>query len=505
MVLAGKEKYLLAANRLEKKMYCLGVDFGGGSSKATLIDEKGKVIATASTEYSTFYGEGGKAEQNPMDWYEAACRNIRTVLKGINAEEVKCLCFDAATHTAVLMGEDGKPVCNSVYWTDTRSIKEKKFLEENYGKKLFETCKHNVDTIWTLPEILFVKNAYPEVYKKVKKVTFAKDFVRGLFTGDFVTDYIEAQGSMLFDFDLHEWDDELLSLVGLTKANMPKIVKPLEEVGQVRDEVAKSVGLSPNTKVICGATDTVMEVFASGGVRKGEMTLKLATAGRICIVSDDYFPDKNIINYSHLKDGYYYPGSATKACASSLRWFRDTFGGSFEEFSEMAKDIPVGSEGLIFHPYLMGELTPHANPTLRGSFVGVGALHTKAHFARAVMEGVALSLLDCITYLKEKGVSIGDKAYVLGGGAKSEVWRQIVADALNLTLVQTENNDSSFGSAMCAGIHAGFFKNFDNAIEVCQKITGRTHPNRENTEKYQKLFKKYKKISAFLVELSNEN
>ena len=485
-------------------MYVLGVDFGGGASKATLLDERGRVVATATAEYPTHYGEGGKAEQNPMDWYEAAAKNIRTVLQGVNAEEVKCLCFDAATHTAVLMDENGDPVCDAVYWTDTRSVGEKQYLAKNYGEEIFEKCKHNVDTIWSLPEILFVKNTFPEVFAKVKKVTFAKDFVRGKFTGDFVTDFIEAQGSMLFDFDKKEWDEHLLSLVCLTKESMPKIVNPLEQVGQVCDEAAKATGLKAGTPVICGATDTVMEVFAAGGVKQGDMTLKLATAGRICVVSDGYYPDKNIINYSHLKDGMYYPGSATKSCAASLRWFRDTFGGSFEEFSEMAENVPVGSDGLVFHPYLMGELTPHANPMIRGSFIGVSAGHTKAHFARAVMEGVAMSLLDCITYLKEKGVKIGDRAYIIGGGAKSKVWRQIVADALNLTLVQTENNDSSFGSAMCAGISAGFFSDFDGASKACQKVIGETKPISENTAKYEKIFKKYKKISQFLTELSDE-
>ena len=200
-------------------MYVLGVDFGGGASKATLLDESGKVVATTTAEYPTHYGEGGKAEQNPMDWYNAAAKNIRSVLKGINAEEIKCLCFDAATHTAVLMDENGTPVCDSVYWTDTRSIGEKAYLQERFGAKIFQKCKHKVDTIWSLPEILYVKNNFPEVYAKVKKVTFAKDFVRGKFTGDFVTDYIEAQGSMLFDFDKKEWDKKLLSLVGLTKKN----------------------------------------------------------------------------------------------------------------------------------------------------------------------------------------------------------------------------------------------------------------------------------------------
>ena len=254
----------------------------------------------------------------------------------------------------------------------------------------------------------------------------------------------------------------------------------------------------------CGATDTVMEVFAAGGTQKGDMTLKLATAGRICVVSDSYYPDKNVINYSHLKEDLYYPGSATKSCAASLRWFRDTFGGSFEEFSAAAEEIPVGSDGLIFHPYLMGELTPHANPMLRGSFIGISAGHTKAHFARAVMEGVAMSLLDCITYLQEKGVRMGNSAYIIGGGAKSKVWRQIVADALNLTLVQTENNDSSFGSAMCAGILAGFFTDFDGASKACQKVVGETKPIPENTAKYAKMFQKYKKISGFLTQLSDE-
>ena len=485
-------------------MYALGVDFGGGASKATLIDECGKVIATATSEYQTYYGADGKAEQNPLDWYKAACENIRAVLTSVDARLIKCVCFDAATHTAVLMDDVYKPVCNSVYWTDTRCVKEKQYLQENFGEEIFSKCKHNVDTIWSLPEIMFVKNNNPEVFSKVKKITFAKDFVRGMFTGDFVTDYIEAEGSMLFDFDKNIWDDKLLSLIGLTSLNMPKIVNPLDVVGFVAECASKDSGLVIGTPVICGSTDTVMEVFAAGATKKGDMTLKLATAGRICVVSDKYYPDKNVVNYSHLKGGLYYPGSATKSCAASLRWFRDTFGGSFEEFSRLSEQVALGCDGLVFHPYLMGELTPHANPALRGSFIGVSASHKKEHFARAIMEGVAMSLLDCLTYIKGKGVDVGDTAYVIGGGAKSDVWRQIVSDCLNLTLITTERNDSSFGSAMCAGVVSGFFKDLDQASKICRKITGKTEPNKENAEKYRKIFKKYKKISNFLVELSHE-
>lgn len=485
-------------------MYVLGVDFGGGSSKATLMNEHGLVVKTATTEYPTDFGEGGRAEQNPMDWFFAAVKNVKEILVGINAEEIACLCFDAATHTAVLLGEDGKPLCPSVYWTDTRCVEEKAYLLNNYGEKIFKKCKHYVDTIWTLPQLLYLKRNRPKEYEKAVRITFAKDFVRGLFTGDFVTDYVEAEGSMAFDFDKRCWDEELLSIVGLDKNKLPKIVSPLDEVGAVRREVCELTGLFEKTKVICGCTDTAMEVVAAGAVNKGDTTIKLATAGRICVVSDGYCPDKNIVNYSHLIDGLYYPGSGTKSCASSLRWFRDNFGGDFAEFSELAKGVDVGSDGLIFHPYLMGELTPYANPKLSGGFTGLSAGHTKVHFVRSVMEGVAMSLLDCKNYLLERGLTISDKAFVIGGGAKSEVWRQIVSDCLNVTLISTKDNDSSFGACMCAGVTAGFFKDLIDASKKCTKIIGVTEPILSNVEKYQKTYKKYKKISAFLVELSNE-
>lgn len=485
-------------------MYVLGVDFGGGASKATLLEETGKVVATATSEYKTItVGENGR-EQNPEDWYNATKENIRAVIKKskINGKEIAALCFDAATHTAVLTDENGKPVMNSVYWTDTRSVKEKKYLEENYGKEIFRKFKHNADTIWTLPQLMWVKENKPEEWKRVKRITFAKDYVRGKFTGDFVTDYIEAEGSMLFDYDTMRWDEKFLSLIGITEENLPKIVTPLTVTGKVKKEIAEEFGFDENVKVICGATDTAMEVFAAGAIKKGQTTLKLATAGRICVVNDKLAPDKNVINYSHVIKGLYYPGTATKSCAASLRWFRDAFGGDYTEYDEEAKKIPVGSDGLIFHPYLSGELTPYANPMLKGSFVGITGAHTKGHFARAVMEGVAMSMKDCKEYLDGLGVKI-ENAFIIGGGAKSDVWSGMIADALQIKLVKTENNDSSFGSAMLAGIAAGFFKDPEEAIEKCSVKTGEILPDKERGEEYAKLFIRYKKIQKALEEIYN--
>ena len=482
-------------------MYYLGIDFGGGSSKATLINEKGEVIATSSSEYPTTYKENGLATQKPIDWFNAAITNIKSILKtGINPEEIECLSFSAATHTAVLLDENEEVLCDSIYWTDTRSVKEKEYLLKNYKDYIFDKCKHLPDTIWTLPELMFLYNNEIKTYKRVKHVLFAKDYVRHMFSPALVTDYIEVEGSMLFDFDKNVWDKELLRLAHLDLSVMPRVIRPLDFVGNISEKAAKLSGLSTKTKVICGSTDTAMEVLASGGVKKGDMTLKLATAGRICLITDKPYPDKNIINYSHLSKGLYYPGSGTKSCAASLRWFRDSFGGSYKELDELAKDVPLGSDGLIFLPYLMGELTPYGNPSIKGSYFGISSLHNKKHFVRALLEGVAFSLFDCYSYLKGAGLPVSNEAFVLGGGSKSPLWRGIVSDVLGIKLYVTENNDSSFGDCLCAMTACGVFDSLESAIKNTQKVIDVVHPNMENHQKYLEIFRKYKKLADFTVE-----
>ena len=486
--------------------YLLGIDFGGGSSKATLINENGEICATNTCEYPTQYPKPGYAEQNPEDWVRATCENITGVLEKskVNPDEICCISLDAATHTAVIMDEDFNVIRPAIYWTDTRSVSEVNYLKENYQDIIDKQVLHKVDTIWSLPELMWIKNNEPENWAKVKKILFAKDYVRHCLTGDYVTDYIEAEGSMMFDINKMEWSNELCGVLGLDVNMMPKIVKPTDVVGKITKSASKLTGLCEGTPVICGTTDTVMEVFASGAVSKGQMTLKLATAGRICVVTDKPYPDINLINYSHIVDGLFYPGTATKSCAASYRWFRDTFGEDYMELDEKAKNIPIGSEGLVFHPYLNGELTPYANPALCADFVGVRASHTKAHFTRAVLEGVAMSMLDCITTLNSMDIPHNDSAVIIGGGGKSPLWRQIIADALGIKLVEMKYADSSFGSAMLAGIAVGIFASAKDAVSVCNEVISETLPNEENTKKYAELFKKYKTIQKALEPIYNE-
>ncbi|MGN1092088.1 MAG: xylulokinase [Monoglobaceae bacterium] len=486
--------------------YVLGIDFGGGASKATLLSQDGKITAVNTVEYETLYPKNGWTEQNPMDWYNATKENIKAVLNesGVNPTDITAVSLDAATHTAVIMDEDFNVLRPSIYWTDIRSMEEVKLLKENYNDKILKECLHNPDTIWTLPQLMWIKNNEPEIWSKVKKVMFAKDFVRHQLTGDYVTDNIEAEGSMFFDYGKQCWSESLCKILELDTDMLPKIVSPGDVAGKVTAEAAKDTGLAEGTMVLCGTTDTVMEVFAAGAVKEGQMTIKLATAGRICVVTDRAYPDKNLINYSHVLDGLWYPGTATKSCAASYRWFRDTFGGEYAELDRGAESVAPGSDGLIFNPYLNGELTPYADPKLCASFIGVRSGHTKAHFTRAVLEGVSMSILDCKNALENIGIPHEDTAVIIGGGGKSPLWRQITSDILGFTLVVKKYADSSFGSAMFAGVKAGFWSSPEEAVNTCNEDVSITKPDMERHVQYAKLFKKYKKVHDVLAEVYHE-
>ena len=483
--------------------YLLGIDFGGGASKATLLSEEGKIVATNTVEYPTLYPQSGWTEQDPDDWYRATKENIAAVLQksGVDPKEILALSLDAATHTAVLMDEDFRVLMPSIYWTDIRSVKEASELRESYAELIRNQAYHTPDTIWTLPQLMWVKNNRPDVWARTKRILFAKDYVRHKLTGDYVTDYIEAEGSMLFDFDKQCWSEELCSLIGFDPKELPRIVSPTDLVGYVTPEAAADTGLSISTAVLCGTTDTVMEVFAAGAVEEGQMTLKLATAGRICIITDRAYKSRHLVTYSHVLPSLWYPGTATKSCAASYRWYRDTFGGDYGELDEGAANVAPGADGLIFSPYLNGELTPYADPLLCASFIGVRAGHTKAHFTRAVLEGVAMSLLDCKNALESLSIPHEDAAVVIGGGSKSPLWRQIVADVLGIELIKKNNSDSSLGSAMMAGVSAGLFSSYGDAIKKCTKEEGRTLPNEENRKIYERLYEKYKAVHDALEDV----
>ena len=486
--------------------YLLGIDFGGGSTKATLLGEDGVIFCENAVEYPTLYPTPGACEQDPNHWIEALCQTTKTLLSksGIDPAAIAAIAIDSATHTSVVCDEEFRPLRHAIHWTDSRSRAEATALREEYGEEIFQKTFHKPDTIWTLPQLLWLSHAEPDCFARIRHIFFEKDYIRYFLTGVFCTDTIEAEGSMLFDCNTRTWDEHLCALAKITPALLPPLRKPTDVIGAVTPEASLATGLLAGTPVICGTTDTVMEVFASGAIRPGDITVKLATAGRICVITDRPCPDRHMINYSHIVDGLWYPGTATKSAAASYRWYRDTFGGDYRELDEGAAQIPVGCEGMFFHPYLNGELTPYADPMLSGSFTGIRATHTKAHFTRAVLEGVALSLLDCKTYLDTLGIPYGSTATLIGGGSKGTLWSQIAADVLGMTFTITESSDSSLGSAMLAGIATGIFADAADAVKKCIKPRRVVTPNAENTKAYAALFQTYKRIHDALAPIYSE-
>ena len=483
--------------------YLLGIDFGGGASKATLLSEDGVIVAESTAEYPTLYPENGACEQAPTDWWKALCENVSELLNSgyISATDIACVALDSATHTAVLCDEAFHPLRPAIHWTDSRSRKMANYLKKEYGELIFEAAYHRPDTIWTLPQLMLVRETEPDVFASIRRIFFEKDYLRYRLTDVWCTDCIEAQGSMLFDCRTMQWSEELCALAGVSTDWLPPLKNSTDIIGEVTSAAAAETGLAVGTPVICGTTDTCMEVFASGAVTLGDVTVKLATAGRICVITDRPYPNQNLVNYSHIADGLWYPGTATKSCAASYRWYRDTFGGDYRTLDAGAAAVPIGCDGMIFHPYLNGELTPYADPMLCGSFTGIRATHTRAHFTRAVLEGVCYSLLDSKRALDQIGIAYGNKATVIGGGAKGELWRQMTADVLGMTLKSTESSDSSFGSAMLAGIAIGVFHDPSDAVARCVREVGITEPNAVRTAQYAEIFEEYKRIHDALAPL----
>ena len=481
--------------------YVLGVDIGSGSVKLTLLGRDGVIAATAGCEYPTHYPHVGWCEQDPEDWCRAFKKAFADILRqsGIRAEQIKALSYDAATHTAVLLDEHKKVLRPAILWTDQRSKAEVQELKNTCQNTIMEQVMNAPTTVWTLPQLMWLCKHEPEVWGKIRYILFAKDYLRYRMTGTMETDTIDAAGSMFYDAKRQCWSEELCRLGGIRKEWLPKLCGPTDLAGFVSGDRAAEFGLAEGTRALVGSTDTVMEVFAAGNVEPGHATVKLATAGRICVVTDRPLDSPFIFNYRHVVPGLWYPGTATASCAASYRWYRDTIGReSFTELNVPAGDIAPGSDGLMFHPYLNGELTPYNDPDLKGSYTGISSIHTTAHFTRATLEGVAMSLKDCLNTLRDLGVEM-QRVRIIGGGARGMLWRQIVADVLGMQLEKVKVDDSSFGTAMLAAVGIGWFESFAEAAKTCVRIDSVSNPNPENQALYARLFRRYKAVHDALA------
>ena len=502
----------------------LGIDYGTGGCKVTALFEDGSFAGEASVEYPTHHDHPGWSEQDPQDWWTSLCAALRKLAgKGLDLSQVAACALDGSTHNAVLLGTSGsaaldavladrsfRPVRRTIMWTDQRSTAECEALKAGWQEKIFSTCCQMPAPTWTLPQMMWLRANEPETLAKVEHVLFVKDYVRYLLTGEAATDNIEAQGTLFFDIRNGVWDEDLVDLSGLRTEQLPRIIAPTDVAGRVTPQAAAATGLPEGVPVVCGSSDSAVEDYGAGAVEPGDLIIKLATAGNVNSMTAAPHPHPKTLTYSHIVPGMWYSVSATNAAALCMRWLRDAFflpptektlspeGNVYGVIDAEASASPIGANGVMFHPYLQGERCPYWDANLRASFTGVSISSMRGDFARAVMEGVAFSLRDCYRTLEEMKLPV-KRIFLIGGGARSRIWSEIVANVFGCTVSVPTPGDASFGACLLAGVGIGLFADVKDAVAKCLKLDRTISPDPSAAAKYERLFASYRAIHDALA------
>ena len=508
----------------------LGIDYGTGGCKVTALCEDGSFAGEASTEFQTYHDHPGWSEQEPSDWWNALSESLKKLAaKGVDLKSIAACALDGSTHNAVLLDAEYRPVRRTIMWTDQRATAECEALKAGWGEKIFSTCYQMPAPTWTLPQMMWLKANEPDSFERTSNVLFVKDYVRYLLTGEAATDRIEAQGTLMWAMPGTNgaagtngtWDAELVALSGLKMSAMPKIIEPTDVAGRVTAEAAAFTGLPEGLPVVCGSSDSAVEDYGAGAVEPGDLILKLATAGNVNSMTAAAHPHPKTLTYSPIVPGMWYSVSATNAAALCMRWLRDTFyagwgtadakamavesgngehgtGNLYSLIDEEAAKSSIGANGVFFHPYLQGERCPYWDSNLRASFTGVSISSTRSDFARALMEGVAFSLRDCYRTLEEMKLPV-KRIFLIGGGARSPLWSEIVANVFNRPVLVPQPGDASFGACLLAGTGIGVFPDVKSAVAKCLRIDRTVEPDPAAAVKYDHLFTCYRRIHDALA------
>lgn len=485
-------------------MKFLGIDIGTSGSRAVVIDENGKIITSANAQHEDFASpQIGWAEQNPDDWWRACKEVIARVLQTVKAGEIGGISFSGQMHGSVFLDESDKVIRPALLWCDQRTEKQCQEITEKIGKeRLIELVCNPAVTGFTFPKLLWLRENEPENWAKVKTVLLPKDYIRLKLSGDKASDVADSSGTLLFDVQNRKWSNEMLSVFEIDKKILPKVYESIEITGTVSESTANETGLKAGTPIIAGAGDNAAGAIGMGIVGVGKVSATIGTSGVIFAVSDAPRLDLQgrIHTLCHAIPNRWHNTGVTLAAGLSFKWFRENFGDgkSYDELVNEAAKIPSGSDGLIWLPYLMGERTPHLDPNARAAFVGITASHTKPHFTRAVLEGVAFSLRDSLEIFQKIGVEISS-IRLGGGGAKSPLWRQIQADVYQKPVEIIEADEgAAFGAALLAGVGAGAWKTVDEACEATIRVVETVEPNKDSFESLDKNYRVYQKLYSAL-------
>jgi xylulokinase len=495
--------------------FLLGLDVGTTSTRTIIIDENGNLIASSTSDYELITPKPGWAEQIPDDWWTASIKTIRDVIKKSNIppEDIVCIGLSGQMHGSVFLDSDGNVIRPAILWCDQRTFEQCETIYKIFGYDGFVKLSYNRALPgFTAPKILWLRENEPENYKKVSKILLPKDYIRYKLSDTYATEVSDASGTILMNIPLRNWSDEILDGLEIKKSLLPEVFESVVISSKVSSEASRLTGLVQGTPIVGGGSDNAAGAVGSGIVKSGLISDSIGTSGVVFAHSDKplYDPQGRVHSFCHAVPGKWHLTGVTLSAAGSLKWYYEKFGPSGEiikNFPDIAKyglldkqaeKAPVGSDGLIFLPYLSGERTPYADPYARGVFFGISYLHGPDHFVRSIMEGVAFSQLDCLSLMRDLNIN-SDRVILFGGGAKSSIWRQIITDILNSKVVTLNVEEgAAFGAAIIAGAGCGIYSSIEEAVDKIIKEDKENNPIAENVEKYNKLHAIYKSLYANL-------
>ena len=497
----------------------IGVDVGTSATKVVAFDACGNVLAEHSEEYPLYQPYNGWAEQEPTDWANAAIIGLSEVVKALNDEKVVGIGVSGQMHGLVMLDENMNPIRRSIIWCDQRTVKECEEITEKVGKeRLFDITCSPALTGFTASKLMWVKNNEPQNYAKCKHMLLPKDYVRFCLTGTLYMDYSDASGTQLLDIKNRCWSKEVCDALDIDMSILPTLCDSCADCGNISLEIAKKIGLDNTCPVAAGAGDNASAAIGCGVVEDGDAFATIGTSGVVFAPTDEIKldPKGRIHTFCSAVPNQWHVMGVTQAAGLSLKWVKDNLcvdisenakkkrESSYAVIDKIAADTPIGSNGVMYLPYLMGERTPHLDPYARGAFIGLGGANTRNDMLRATMEGVSFSLKDCLEIFKEVGVK-PSKTVLCGGGAKSLLWRNMLTDVFNTETCTSSSTEScALGAAILAGVASGVYK---TVKEGCVKSVFENDvlsPDFERTAEYNKYYSIYKKVYPALKEINIE-
>lgn len=481
--------------------YVIGIDLGTGSLKGIVVNQAGDVMAQASSPYDLQTPQSGYSEQNPQDWLRAFDEVIISLLTKYPEAKAKTegISFSGQMHSLVLLDQEDQVIRPAILWNDVRTTKQCEWLMEHHRELLLKVTKNRALEGFTLPKLLWVRENEPENWSKAAHFLLPKDYLGFYVTGQKQMEYSDAAGTLLLDIENKVWSEDLIEAFSLNQKMFPKLVASTDQIGVMQPSLKEKFGFEQEVKIFAGGADNACAALAAGITSSGIGMVSIGTSG----VFLSYEPDGKqeyggaLHYFNHAQSDSYYSMGVTLAAGYSLDWFKKNFAPA-QTFEEMLSDIdqiPCGSDGLLFTPYLMGERSPYFDSKIRGSFIGMSAQHTFKHFVRSVLEGITFSLKDSQVLMEKYAGRKFEKIVSVGGGAKNKEWLQIQADIFDTEIVTLQVEEGpAFGAAMIAAVGCGWFKNLMACSTYFVHYGQNVTPQYFNQQKYCQIYSIYQKM-----------